>query len=94
LRATHFTFDKATFCSWLGVTHYLTAAAIEATLAFVLMLPHGSEIVFSFILPQDALSGIEADAMAIAAGEPWLTRFHPADLVLQLRRRAFPTSPT
>jgi methyltransferase (TIGR00027 family) len=95
LRGTRFAFDKVTFCSWLGVTQYLTAAAIEATLAFVLMLPRGSEIVFSFILPQDALSWIEADAVALAAakseevGEPWLSRFQPADLVLQLRRSGF-----
>jgi methyltransferase (TIGR00027 family) len=95
LRGTRFAFDKVTFCSWLDVTQYLTAAAIEATLAFVLMLPHGSEIVFSFILPQDALSWIEADAVALAAakseevGEPWLSRFQPADLVLQLRRSGF-----
>jgi O-methyltransferase involved in polyketide biosynthesis len=59
------------------------------------MLPRGSEIVFSFILPQDALSWIEADAVALAAakseevGEPWLSRFQPADLVLQLRRSGF-----
>ena len=95
LRGTGFAFDRPTFCSWLGVTQYLTAAAIEATLAFVLSLPRTSEIVLSFILPQEALSGIEADAVTTAAtksaevGEPWLSRFHPADLASQLRQMGF-----
>jgi methyltransferase (TIGR00027 family) len=95
LRATDFTFDHPAFCSWLGVTQYLTVAAIEATLAFVLSLPRASEVVLSFILPQDALAGIEADAVATAAaksaevGEPWLSRFHPADLASQLYRMGF-----
>lgn len=95
LRTTGFEFDSVTFCSWLGVTQYLTAAAIEATLAFVLSLPRTSEIVFSFILPQEALSGIEADAVLTAAtrsaevGEPWLSRFRPDYLASQLLRMGF-----
>ena len=95
LGATEFRSDKTTFCSWLGVTQYLTNDAIAATLTFVLTLPRNSEIVLSFILPQDELSGIEADAVATAAaksaevGEPWLSRFYPADLVSQLQRLGF-----
>jgi methyltransferase (TIGR00027 family) len=95
LGASGFEFDRVTFCSWLGVTQYLTAAAIEATLGFVLTLPRGSEIVLSFVVPQEALSGIEADAMATAAaraadvGEPWLSRLHPADVASQLDRMGF-----
>jgi methyltransferase (TIGR00027 family) len=95
LRATHFAFDRATFCSWLGVTQYLTMAAIDAMLDFILSLAPASEIVLSFILPQDSLSGIEADAVATAAaksaevGEPWLSRFDPSDLALLLRRIGF-----
>ena len=92
---TAFAFNRAAFCSWLGVTQYLTATAIEATLAFMLLLPRGSEIVFSFILPQHALSGIEADAVATAAaksaevGEPWLSRLHPSDIATHLRQIGF-----
>jgi methyltransferase (TIGR00027 family) len=92
---TSFAFHRTTFCSWLGVTQYLTLAAIDATLAFILSLPRASEIVFSFSLPQNALSGIEADAVAIAAaksgeaGEPWISRFYPADLIARLRRMGF-----
>lgn len=95
LRDTEFQFDRTTFCSWLGVTQYLTDAAIDATLAFVLSLPRGSEIVFSFILPQNELSGTEADAVATAVGksaevgEPWLSRFRPAELIARLRSMGF-----
>lgn len=95
LRSTRFRFDRTTFCSWLGVTQYLTGTAIDTTLAFVLSLPRGSAIVFSFILPQDELSGVEADAVATAVrksaevGEPWLSRFRPAELMERLRRMGF-----
>jgi len=79
----------------MGVTQYLTSAALDATFEFILSLPRSSEIVFSFIVPQDALSGVEADAVSIAAqsaaevGEPWLTRLHAADLVTRLRAMGF-----
>lgn len=95
LGASKFAFDKPTFCSWLGVTQYPTRPAIDSTLSFILSLPPQSEIVFSFILPQEALDGIEADAVATAAaraaevGEPWLSRFHPSDLENELRRMGF-----
>jgi O-methyltransferase involved in polyketide biosynthesis len=95
LGTTAFAFDRPAFCSWLGVTQYLTASAIEATHAFMLLLPRGSEIVFSVTLPQEALSGIEADAVAIAAaksaevGEPWLSSLHPTDIAAQQRRMGF-----
>lgn len=95
LRATIFEFDKKTFCSWLGVAQYLTGEAIRATLNFVLSAPAGSEIVLSFVLPQSALSGLEADAMMTAAarsaeaGEPWISRFHPGEIELLLRRMGF-----
>jgi O-methyltransferase involved in polyketide biosynthesis len=70
-------------------------AAIVATLIFVLSVPPTSEIVFRFILRQDSLSAIEADAVATAAaksaevGEPWLSRFDPADLAARLRQIGF-----
>lgn len=90
-----FAFDERSFCAWLGVTQYLTRDAIEATLRFTLSLPRKTEIVLSFILPQDALTGVEADAVAIAAaksagaGEPWLSRFEPDELISVLQRLGF-----
>jgi methyltransferase (TIGR00027 family) len=95
LRAVNFDFGSRTFCSWLGVTQYLTSAAIREMLEFVLSLPRASEIVFSFIVPLETLSGVEAEALAMAAhksaevGEPWLTAFRADDLKARLRAMGF-----
>lgn len=90
-----FAFEVPTLCSWMGVTQYLTRDALNATFQFVLSLPPSSEIVFSFILPQEAVSGVEAEALATAAnraaqiGEPWLTRLHTNELTAKLRLMGF-----
>lgn len=95
LKASSFAFNVPTFCSCLGVTQYLTSDAIDDTLRFVLSLPASSEIVFSFVVPQEALSGIEADLAALAAqraaevGEPWLTRLSPDQFAAKLRALGF-----
>lgn len=95
LQAADFDFGRQTFCSWLGVTQYLTAAAIDGTLEFVLSLPRGSEIVFSFILPWPAAPASEVEALVTAArktaevGEPWLSTFRPDDLKEHLREMGF-----
>jgi methyltransferase (TIGR00027 family) len=95
LRATDFAFDALTLCSWMGVTQYLTRDALDATFRYVLSLPPSSEVVFSFILPQEEVSGLEADALAIAAqraaevGEPWLTRVRGDELAVRLRSMGF-----
>lgn len=95
LRAGDFAFEMRTLCSCMGVTQYLTRDALNATFQFVLSLPPSSEIVFSFILPQEAVSGVEAEALATAAhraaqaGEPWLTRLRADDLVARLRSMGF-----
>jgi methyltransferase (TIGR00027 family) len=95
LRAAGFAFDSQTLCSWMGVTQYLTPDALESTFHFVLSLPASSEIVFSFILPQEELSGTEAEALMIAArraaevGEPWLARFRAGELAAKLRLMGF-----
>jgi methyltransferase (TIGR00027 family) len=92
LASTGFAFDAKTLCSWMGVVQYLTPHALETTFQFVLSLPRSSEIVFSFILPQDAVSGVEADGLVIAAqraaevGEPWLTRLRADELRAKLQR--------
>src|SRR5215470_624513 len=97
LRAANFDFDSKTFCSWLGVTQYLTPDAIRGTLEFVLSLPRSSEIVFSFVLPFETLPKAEAEARKIAAhkaaqvGEPYLTTFRAEDLKAQLLEMGFST---
>ena len=95
LQAADFAFEDRTLCSLMGVTQYLTPAGLDATLQFVLSLPPLSEIVFSFIFPQEAVSGIEADALSLAAqraaevGEPWLTRLTPEEFAVKLRSLGF-----
>jgi methyltransferase (TIGR00027 family) len=95
LRAKDFGFEMPTVCSWMGVTQYLTRDALDATFQFVLSLAPLSEVIFSFILPQEEVSGVEAEALAIAAqraadvGEQWLTRLSGDDLATKLRSMGF-----
>lgn len=95
LRSAGFDLGGRTFCSWLGVTQYLTSAAIDATLQFVLSLPHGSEIVFSFIIPwqsappEDAQSLIMSARKAAEVGEPWLSTSTPEELKTHLHALGF-----
>lgn len=95
LRAAGFKFEAVTLCSWMGVTQYLSSEALDATFRFILSLPRSSEIVFSFILPEDAAPPDEAEAMRFAAqrtaeiGEPWLTRFRADELEAKLEAMDF-----
>jgi methyltransferase (TIGR00027 family) len=96
MRVCGFDLDSRTFCSWLGVTHYLTQEAIDMTFEFVRRLPHGSEIVFEFKVAAEALSSAEekrdaaaARKAAAATGEPALSRFVPAELEAKLHRFGF-----
>jgi methyltransferase (TIGR00027 family) len=87
--------SATTFISMLGVSQYLTAAALNETLRFVLSAAPRSETVFSFVLPDHALPRDEANLAAkftaqfAALGEPWLTRFEPAQLVAKLTAMGF-----
>src|SRR5262245_33296487 len=44
--------DLPTFISWLGVTQYLSHAAIAHTLGWVRSLATGSEIVLTYVIPE------------------------------------------
>ena len=79
----------------LGVSQYLREAGLAETLGFVLSVPTRSEIVFSFvasdaILPPDdvALAKAFTERSAMVR-EPWLSRFHPEELVTRLRGMGF-----
>jgi O-methyltransferase involved in polyketide biosynthesis len=88
-------FRAPSFFSLLGVTQYLTAEAIESIFGFVQSLPHGSEIVFELIVPDDLMPTNEAGVFAGAAsmsaerGEPWLTRLRPTELKSRLTALGF-----
>jgi O-methyltransferase involved in polyketide biosynthesis len=81
-------FDRQvpTFFSWLGVTQYLTSAAIAATLQCVLTLPAASGIAFTFVLPDALLEGDDLQVarfyaqLAASMGAPWIMRFEPQPL--------------
>ena len=84
-----------TFCSALGLTQYLTGAAVDSLLAVAASLPPGSEIVLSFVPPADELSGDDALFVSravervAAIGEPWKTRLRGSNITHQLRSLGF-----
>ncbi len=82
--------DVPTFFSWLGVTMYLTEAAIDATLGCMARFPAGSEAVVTFWSPRDDGTSAVAD-MAATAGEPFLSSFTPEDFEAKLRGAGFST---
>jgi O-methyltransferase involved in polyketide biosynthesis len=53
LAAHGFEREAGTFCSVLGVTQYLSREAVEILLRFGASLPRHSEIVSSFVPPDD-----------------------------------------
>jgi methyltransferase (TIGR00027 family) len=93
LRRAGFEFAAPAFVSWLGVTMYLDAAAIERTLCVIGGLASGSEIVVDYMLPaglRDAAGAGYADQVGPVAadrGEPWLSFFAPEDMAALLRRQ-------
>jgi methyltransferase (TIGR00027 family) len=85
-------FDLAapTVAAWLGVSYYLTAEAIRATLERVGSWPPGTAIVFDYVLAQhrwDDFEGFDADTMraalegVAATGEPFISFFDDDELV-------------
>lgn len=83
------------FFSWLGVTMYLTRAAVSDTLAWIARLPAASGIVFDYAVPPATLDLIPRLLVrglmrrVAAAGEPWKTFFDPAALARELRALGF-----
>ena len=95
LKATGFNFQSPAVFSWLGVTQYLTQTAIDSTLRFILSLPPGSSIVFTFVLPDSSLDPSDVPLLATAVeiasagGEPFITRFEPTTLRARLASMGF-----
>lgn len=86
---------RPVFVSWLGVTVYLTRAAILATLTDLGGFAPGSEIVTDHLLPpelRDEAGNGYAEAVAPVAaeqGEPWRTFLSPAAVADLLRQAGF-----
>jgi len=89
---TRSTFDTTApaFFSWLGVTMYLTLDAVTTVLGFVASLPPSTEIVFTFAQPVRWFENPSLIALAAAAaGEPWITRLAPEEVVAMVERAGF-----
>jgi methyltransferase (TIGR00027 family) len=95
LAAASFDSSRVTFFSWLGVTPYLTRAAMFSTLEFIVARPNGSGVVFDYARPRNSvglLGRIAFDAMArrvAKAGEPFQLFFDSAELERELRALGF-----
>jgi methyltransferase (TIGR00027 family) len=95
LRAAGFDGARQSFFTWLGVVPYLTAAAIDSTLAYIVGLDAGSHVVFDYSDPPEtftieARDDHNARAERVAQmGEAWITHFEPAKLRSKLLRLGF-----
>ena len=65
LRAGGHRSELPTFVSWLGVTPYLTEAAVFETLRYVASFAPGSEIVFQYLPPASRLNAKDQQLRAI-----------------------------
>ncbi len=95
LASAGFRADEPSFFSWLGVSMYLSRAAIMGTLGFVARLPRGSGVVFDYAVPPASLGLLRRLAVralmqrVAAAGEPWRSFFEPRELHDELRALGF-----
>jgi methyltransferase (TIGR00027 family) len=90
-----FRMEAPAFVSWLGVTQYLTPAAIQSTFEVLGSFALGSEIVVAYVVPDELRADVDrafaAAAMRFTAGrgEPRLTFFHPAEFAGLVQRSGF-----
>lgn len=93
----HAGFDpkQRSFFFWLGVTPYLTRAAIDATWALIAGNPGGGEVVFDYATPRASIPAEHREAYdalvmrVAAAGEPFITAFDPQALARDLHTAGF-----
>ncbi|HUW35875.1 MAG TPA: class I SAM-dependent methyltransferase [Rhodocyclaceae bacterium] len=79
-----------TFFSWLGVTMYLSEAAIDAALQTMASFPSGSEVVLTFLQPSGPAAAASPLADRVAGiGEPFVSRFEPDALREKLLAAGF-----
>lgn len=82
------------FFSWLGVVPYLSRASIERTLQCAATFPD-SDIVFDYGEPIENYSGqhraiMEKRSKLVESfGEPWISRFQPAEIHSLLQNTGF-----
>jgi len=76
------------FLSWLGVTMYLEAGAIDATLRATAAFAPGSELALTFKQPLNENSLTLADKVS-EMGEPFVSFFTPDEIEAKLRQTGF-----
>jgi len=85
--------DRPAVYSWLGVSMYLTAPAVDAVFRLVAGHPAGSEVALTFAPPPppgvDPADWPSPRHRRATAGEPWVTFFTPAELEARLRAAGF-----
>jgi methyltransferase (TIGR00027 family) len=87
--------DVPTFWSWLGVTMYLSDAAVMSTLAFVASGAPGTTIVMNYTVHDDEVDPAELSLRQTGAagvsrqGEPWINFYRPAELARRVRALGF-----
>jgi len=95
LKAARFRADRPAFFSWLGVTIYLSKDAVAGTLRYIAARPAGSQVVFDFAPPADALGGQERASRERMAsrvarvGEPWINYYDPGALASEMRSSGY-----
>lgn len=91
LRAANFQAEQPAFFSWLGVTMYLTADTVFATLRLIHTMSPENGVVFDYTVPRANLNfagKLIFDAITrrvAAAGEPFKGFFDPTDLNAKIR---------
>jgi methyltransferase (TIGR00027 family) len=90
LKSAGFDESLPTVTAWLGVVPYLTSEAFRATMRVLARFATGSEVVFDYTLPREALPPVEQlmldslSARVAQAGEPFQLFFTPAQLAEEL----------
>ena len=90
LKAAGFDERVPTVTAWLGVVPYLTTEGFRATMRLLARFTAGSEVVFDYSQPREALPPVEQlmhdslSARVALAGEPFQLFFTPAQLAEEL----------
>ncbi|HEY6521698.1 MAG TPA: SAM-dependent methyltransferase [Roseiarcus sp.] len=88
--------DRGAFVLWLGVTPYLTGEKVFATLGELASLPGGTEVVFDYANPPEAVEETDARNFhremaerVAASGEPFRGYFDTPELHARARKLGF-----
>jgi methyltransferase (TIGR00027 family) len=90
LKAAGFDEHVPTVTAWLGVVPYLTTEGFRATMRLLARFKAGSEVVFDYSQPREALPPVEQlmldslSARVALAGEPFQLFFTPEQLAEEL----------